>query len=459
MRLARDLARDLHAEYKSDPAFSPYPEQVDSFETDLGAVADAIRLTRTQDELVRALGLDDEGLWPPADQLVGHFCAYRVLARLAREDIFAEAITFNYDSGFEAGLHEEGFLFGPTTMRGRRWDDHATVIADATTNSELQQRGAFVLVKAHGSAARYRHAKRVGYPAKPEDAIILRWTQLLDWRRDVWARDVVSERARRHVLLLLGFSGQDPVIHIGLTRVLEDVYSGRPAGDPRVIVIGWEPDTLTLRLLRKAGRGGHPLDPAKVDHVSTQKVTTTAIALVLLTESLGIRLQGILQRYGVRLSTGLESRMATLVLAGPAMLRWSFLLRRSTPWQDYAQRINLEQAAGRGYVPLMADPHATAIALRTRSDLRAALGLPSEETTREAAADHGFIVRLGHGAAYLPTGLPFADLKRAAAHGGELEQARRTLAYPGRLECILVADGTGGRRGVSLHTGAEVAVP
>jgi hypothetical protein len=459
MRLARDLASDLHDEYLADPAFAPFPERADEFRHDLGAVADAMGLVRTQDEVVEALGLHDETLWPPAAGLAGHFCAYRVLARLAREDVFAEAVTFNYDAGFEAGLHDEGFLFGPTTMRGRQWSDHATVVADAVTNAELQKRGAFVLLKVHGSADRYRHAKSVGEPPDPEEAIILRWTQLLDWRRDLWARDVLSERARRHVLLLIGFSGQDPVIHIGLTRVLEDVYEKGVLGEPRVIVIGWEPDTVTLRLLRKVGRGGQPLPPGTTDYISTQGTTTTAVVLVLLTELLALRLQPILARYGINLGDDIGPRLAAVAIAAPSMLRWSFLLRRPAPWQDYAQRINLEQAAGRGYVPLLADPHATAVALRTRRGIRENLGLTDPETPYEAAENAGFIVQPGGGAAFMPTGLRFIDLERAATRGAELEQARSLLPWPGGLDCVLVAEHARGRRGLSVQTGREVPVP
>lgn len=460
MRLARDLAADLHDEYTSAPAmFAPYPEGVESFRTDLGAVADAIGLTQTQRQLVETLGLDQEALWPSRGGLTGHFCAYRPLSRLAREGIFTEAITFNYDCGFEAGLDDEGFLFGPSTMRGRRWHDHATTIADAGTNAELQPRGAFVLYKVHGCTARYREVRGLGSPPFPEDAIILRWTQLLDWRRDYWARDVLSERARRHVLLLLGFSGQDPVIHIGLTRVLEEIYASGAPGAPRVIVVGWEPDTLSLRLLRRAGRGGRALSATDVDFISTQGHTTTAFAMVLLTEMLAIRLRHLLTRSGVVLGRGVDTRIASLALAAPAMLRWSFLLRRPLPWQDYAQRINLVQAAGRGYVPLTADPYATVAALAARQTIRSQIGLTIPESTREALANNGFVVQRGGGEAFMPTGLSFAELRNAARHGGELENARRTLAYPSALECVLVGHDGGRRRGISLHTGAEVRVP
>ena len=455
VRLARDLANDLHGDYMADPTYDPRPSNANALADDLGAVADAIGLVRSQKEVVEALGIHDPGLWPPAQQLRDHFCAYRILARLAREDLFAEAITFNYDSAFEAALQDEGFLFSPTTLRGRQWNDHATVVADAAMNATLQRRGAFVLNKVHGSAQRYREAVRSGL-SNPEDAMIIRWSQLLDWRRDQWARDILSDRARRHVLLLLGFSGQDPVIHIALTRILEDVYAQGPRGDARVIVIGHHPDTLTLRMLVRSGTGA-TASPGRITHVSTEPASTTAITLVLLTELLAVRLERASR--GFRAPVDLEARLTSLTLAGPTMLRWSFLLRRPTPWTDYAQRINLEQAAERGYVPLMADPRATVAALTTRARIRSLLGHRAPETSREALAANGFIVAPAKGRAYLPVGLPHSDLLHASRNGGELEQARRLLPYPGALDSVLVGEGTASPRGVSINTGAEVPVP
>jgi hypothetical protein len=60
--------------------------------------------------VVEALGLPDPALWPSADDIDPHFCSYRVLARLAREGVFEQAVTLNYDCAYEAGLKGEGFL-------------------------------------------------------------------------------------------------------------------------------------------------------------------------------------------------------------------------------------------------------------------------------------------------------------------------------------------------------------
>jgi hypothetical protein len=99
----------------------------------------------------------------------------------------------------------------------------------------------------------------------------------------------------------------------------------------------------------------------------------------------------------------------------------------------------------------------TARALRTRADLRGALGLPPPESSATALADHGFVV---HGAfAYLPTGRGFDEVAAACRPGGRIDHARAVLPHPGHLDCILVCDDAGGRRGVNMDTGAEVPVP
>lgn len=458
-RLARDVAADMHAEYMADPSYTPRPSNHGDFTNDLGAVADAVHMVHGQRSVVTALGLHDRTLWPDAVDFEEHFCLYRVLARLARESLFEEALSFNYDCGFEAGLAHEGFMFSPTTMPGRQWNDHVTVITDAERNSRLEKRGAFSLIKAHGCASRYREALFSGTPSDPEESIIIRWTQLLDWRRDSWARDLLADRARRHVLVLFGFSGQDPVIHIALTRILEDVYAAAQPGRPRIVIAGRYPDTLTLRLLAHAGLADQPATPGDLTHISTESSSSTAVGLLLLTELLALRLGSIFAHHGTPLPTSVEGRLAALAVAAPSMLRWSFLLRKPEPWLDYTQRINLAQAARQGYVPLMADPHATSRALRTRGRVRAMLGLHADETTTEALADDGFVAAPALGRAYLPVGLSHEVVRRSVGPGGELEQARMALRWPSDLDCVLVTEDAAGPRGISIGSGKEVPVP
>jgi hypothetical protein len=453
--LARDVAKALFDAYTRG-AQTP-PSDADGLQEDLGAVADLIGLAGGQKDIVDALGLADERQWPAGDGFTEHFCVYRVFARLAREGVFQEALTFNYDCAFEAALRHEGFLFGGTTVRGETWRDHVTVVADAATNASLWPRGAFVLFKVHGSAERYR--ERLGRPGeRPQDAIVIRRTQLLDWRRDLWARDVLSERARRHVLLLVGFSGQDPVIHVGLTRVLEEVYEAVPGDEPRVVVLDRNPDALMLKLLIKAGRGGRPADAESeaVTQFSTEGATTTGAALVLLAELLALRLESALRFKRVTLPDEAGARLAALIIAAPTMLQWTFLLSAGSADREWFQRANAEQAAEHAYIPLTGDPFATAELLHARRTLRERFGLNPSETAAEALDGHGFVVKPGAGRAFLPVRLSGDELNAAARRLRRLELTRLRLRRPRRLDCVLVP--TIGKP-ISIETGQEVELP
>jgi hypothetical protein len=453
MRLAVEIGGDLYDAYMADSSFAPHAANLPR---DLGEVADAIWSQRDQKAVVRAVGLDDPALWPTADALDEHFCAYCVMARLAREGIVKEAIGFNYDCGAEAGLRAQGFLDTAGTTHGGEWKDHATIIPDATTNSALAHGGAFRLFKAHGCAARYRELA-VSDEALAADTIVIRKGQLTNWRTDAWIRDVFRERSRNHVLLFIGFSGQDPVIHGEVGAVLQDVYSTLPPdGTPRVVVLDYEPDTATLRSLVKIGLGEQPAANGTVTQISTQTATTTAATLLLLAESLALRLDLTLTQHGVGLPTDVDARLAALTVSAPIMLRWSYLLRAPVQNQ-FIQRINLEQAAEHGYVPLTADPHTTARALSARMALRQRLGEIAPEPTTQALDNHGFLVQ--GACAYLPVGLGHDELVAGCRPGSEIEQARRALGHPRHLECVLVSDAGTSLRGVSVDTGKEVPLP
>ncbi len=203
-------------------------------------------------------------------------------------------------------------------------------------------------------------------------------TQLLDWRGD-WSQEIMTERARRHVLLLLGFSGQDPVIHIALTRVFEDVYANGGSGRPRVVVVGHEPDTVTLRLLVKAGLGGQPADLGMITHVTSETSSTTAVALILLAELLALRLRPVLGPGQTTLPGALESRLAALVVAAPTMLRWSFLLRRPRPWRDYIRELTWNKRRSEGTFPSWRIQMPQRRLLRTRLAMRLAVGFRAKK--------------------------------------------------------------------------------
>jgi hypothetical protein len=151
MRLATQIGVDLYNDYRADTSFAPH---VAGLSPNLGEVADAIFDGAGQPAVVRAVGLHDPALWPGTDDVGEHFCAYRALARLAREDLADEAITFNYDCGHEAGLKAEGFLRSARTELGKEWLDHATVIADAATHAQLRRPGAYTLFNSDRTGAR-----------------------------------------------------------------------------------------------------------------------------------------------------------------------------------------------------------------------------------------------------------------------------------------------------------------
>jgi hypothetical protein len=455
MKVASEVAKEMYEAYEKTHRFRNRASDMKGDRLkDLGAVADSIYLEKDHQAVVDALGLGDPDCWPDMDGLPEHFCAYRVFARLVREGLFDEALSFNYDCGFERGLKDEGFLFSPGA-RGRHWRDHATVVTDAETNADILRRGAFTLSKAHGCAERYR--KRVNDPNRskddrPDESIIVRWGQLLDWRSDRWARDLLADRARRNVLLLVGFSGQDAVIHVTLTRILQEVYRGaRNTSDPRLVVIDRSPDKLTLKMLAREGYPNGKPPKGIVTKVSTEDTSMTAVLLVLLAELLAKRLAPTLTS-----ATDPEVKLAELTVALPTMLRWSFLLRQREQIPAGMQRMNFEQAAATGYVPLTADPKLTARALQARRSLREALGLGANETLDEALALDGLVFDRSAGKAYIPTGLSADDLRDLTV--GQIARARARLDPSRHLEAILVAGNGAGLLGRVLRTGAEVTI-
>jgi hypothetical protein len=459
MRLTSQLGQDLLSDWEADPTYQPRPSDLTP---DLGRVADAIYLGRgnSQQAVLDAIGIPDRSQWPAADELDDHFCAYRILARLGREGLLDHAASLNYDCGGEAGMKAEGFSVNAGTVAGRSWNDHATVVADASSHDSPTRPGNFVLVKAHGCAEHYREKIARAPECGAENEIIIRYAQLLNWREDLWARDFLRLKARNHVLLLVGFSGQDPVIYSEIDQVLDDVYRNTtPTGIPRVVVIDHQPNTSELLGLISTGLGGENLGPSAVASIATTNGTTTAAMMVLLAEMLVLALAEPLAAVGVSVPSAVDERLAMLVLAAPVMLRWSYLLREAEPEQAYIQRINLQRAAERGYVPLRANTATTARAIASRIEVRSALGMSDPEDTSEVLAAGGWIVSSAQGTAWLPVGVGHEQLLAAAGPSGTLDHARRVLARPAGLECVLVSDGPTGRQGISLDTGKEVVVP
>ena len=456
VRLATALGEDLYNDYVSDPAYAGQPRG--EVAHDLSDVAQAILNAAGQVAVVKAIGLDDPLLWPEAQNVPEHFCLYRVLSRLAREEFFKEVIGFNYDCANEAGLEREGYQQSPKTTAGLKFADHATVIADSETMYELQRDGALTYYKAHGCAHRFRELALTDEERAAKTIIICK-SQLTHWRNDAWMRERLRDRARDHVLMLIGFAAQDGAVHAELQGVLNEVYSELPAtGQPRLVVIDWRPNTPVLVGLIKSGLGEQAAPDGVITkiNVSAGNSSTTATALILLAETLRLRLEPHLEAQGYTLPDDLDPQLAALTITAPLMMRWTYLLRGPSKDQ-YFQKINLEQAAHGGYVPLMADPPETALSLDTRVKLRDALGKATAESTRETLEDHGFLTHAGF--AYLPVALTLEELLAACRPGGLIGRARVTLGSPVHLERVLVTQHDGGLRAVHIDTGTEVAVP
>lgn len=460
--LASDVSEEMFKRLAATHGTSSLTDLADS-KDDMGLVADALFIKGGQESVIDALGLSEESSWPELDGYPEHFCTYRVLARLAREGYLSEAISLNYDCGFERGLDDEGFHFEPWTLHGREWLDHATVVTGASTHFQLDKRGEMVLTKAHGCASAYRR-EISAEPNEEEvdrirEGVIVRRGQLLDWRDDFWARDLFADRARRHVILLLGMSGQDPVIQIALTRVLEEVYERlgeqpNPCTQPRVVVVDRKPDTVALAGLAHIGCGRQPAGSQAVTKLQVPKdASMTAVLLALAAEMLAHRLES---EGSLSLPSDREKKLVALMVAVPASLRWAFHLERRTRGAEFYQRASLERAKEKGYVPLGAAPMRAAESLRVREALRQRLEMKAAETLDEAVDGKGFVVSPRHGKAYLPLGVSRAEL--GAIPKADLAQPWKTFPTPAELDLVLVAaDGTD-LIGRSVQTGRGVVI-
>lgn len=458
--LARDISKAMYGQYKSRFGATVPPSDLAALDTDMGVVADALFTAGKQKGVIDALGLADRAKWPDKDSLSNHFCSYRVLARLAREGFFSEAITLNYDCAFERGLDDEGFLLSPKRGPTGAWLNQATVVPDGAAHVKLEKRGEMVVTKAHGCAATYRREME-GTPIgdarnQVEESIIVRRGQLLDWRTDLWARDLFADRARRHVILMLGISGQDPVIHIALTRVLEEVYRhlggpGETCPEPRVVVIDRYPDTVALRTLIHQGCGGVAPDPGVVTHLEVPDGSSmTAVLTALAAQMLVRRLE---REGGPRLPQDPTLRIIALMVAAPASLRWAFRLERRSRGTEFYQRAILEQVGEKGYVPLSVGANRAIESLRVRGLVRAWLNL-GDESIAEAVKGHGFVAPWRGGRAYLPLGVSVKEL--AAIPVAVAAEVARRFASPAGLDPVLVAADGSKLIGLSIRKGVMV---
>src|SRR5215203_1973850 len=459
--LASKISEAMYERYEAPSGGAP-PSDLAKKRADMGVVADALFNAGGQEAVVDALGLSDTTRWPDKGGLSDHFCSYRVLARLAREGFFSEAVTLNYDCAFERGLYDEGFLFSPRRGPVGAWLNQATVVPDGAAHVKLERRGEMVLTKAHGCAATYRHAMEEAPPKDAQDAIeeaiIIRRGQLLDWRTDLWARDLFADRARRHVILMLGISGQDPVIHIALTRVLEEVYRQlgveNPCAEPRVVAIDRYPDTVALETLIHQGCGKVRPGPDIVTRLEVPEGSSmTAVMTALATQMLARRLE---REGGPRLPQDPTRRIVCLMVAAPASLRWAFRLERRSRGFEFHQRALLEKVGEKGYVPLSVGAGRAIESLRVRQLLRERLNL-GDETVEEAVRGHGFVAPWKEGRAFLPLGVTKPELEAIPTNA--LKEVARSFAVPENLDHVVVAADGIKLIGRSVQRGNTVKVP
>jgi hypothetical protein len=472
MDTAAPVARRMYDWYDREIGTSSAPSDLEADTGDLGLVADAVYAAGDQAKVIEALGLASPTAWPDADGLSEHFCSYRVLARMAREGLIAEAITLNYDCCFERGLKDEGFQFEPWELRGKAWLDHATVVSDGAGHVQLDPRGQLVLTKAHGCATAFRRvlgeiedASTVdealkGKMRKAEDAIVIRRGQLLDWRTDLWARDLFTDRARRHVILMLGVAGEDPVIHVALTRVLDEVYQHlggvnfELCSDPRVIAIDRSPNTVALTTLIHEGCGRRKADKDVVTGIEVPgDRSMTAVLTAVAVEMLALRLR---REAGVSFPASPLAGVTSLMITAPASLRWTYFLERRRTGDGLYQRVNLEIAGEKGYVPLSLDSSRVAASMRLRERLRRRMGVEPVERVDEALSNFGFVAIPKSGRAFMPLGLTADELR--AIPDADLTAATTCFKTP-ELEPVLVAGTKNDTIGRAVETGKVVALP
>jgi hypothetical protein len=455
MRVAGGIGEDLLGIYAADQECAPH---LNGLGHDLGRIADAIYdCKKSQQAVLEAVGMPDKSLWPSTTEIDPHCCALQVLARAVREhEGLRQAFSFNYDCCGEAALTFEGFRSSRGTMAGRSWLDHAHIICSKEMFQDTRARDGFEFVKAHGCAEHYREAYAADPGSGVEEEIVIRAEQIQTWEKRFWARDGLRTGIHTCILLLVGFSGQDPATVRELKAVLEDVYekSAGP-GRPRLVVIDHDPYTEALRELIDFGVGPDGREDGAVTEICTANSTTTAVLMVLLAEMIALKLEPSLTEYGLELPSDLDGRLGLLTVVGPAVARWSFSLEHPEPHRDYSQRVNA-QMKEHDYVPLTYVPDVTVRGLKARNGLRGALGLTEPEKAVDLCAARGFVVN--GNVAFLPIGVRFEDIQ-AAHRQGELKGARDVLPWPRDLESILVCEQDGVRRGVSLATGQEVPVP
>lgn len=461
VRLAGDLADGLWAAIDDGSiAMLSLPSDAAKLraDRDLGAVADVIHLEHPPETTIEALGFADRKVWPGPLDVVGlhdtspHECAYRVLARMARERLIGESVTFNYDCHFEGSLLREGFQFRTPGGSHASWPDRFDVVADKESHTSLEARGDFVLQKVHGCAETWR-ARRAANLREASEAIVIRWSQLLDWRHDFWARDLFRDRARRHILLLIGFGGEDAVIHSALAEVMREVTVIRPGPTSRVRVLDRHPEKLRLRMLVEAGGGTSTVRSIPVGNGNP---VLAQVLLLLLSELVRLKLQSYATSAGetLRLPASRRSQILRITASGPAMMRWTYGIALAARGGVTGVLATMDERGDEYYAPLTTEPSRALRAFETREELAAMLGVDpdGEDSLPDGAIRRSVDVR-----AWVPLGLLEHELDSLEQADVLAQVAERLVEIPD-LKYAVVAKTPDGLRARSVDTGHEVDI-
>jgi len=157
--------------------------------------------------------------------------AHRYLAYLAREGLFTEIITTNYDCCIEKAFLNS---FGPDMA-----DEGAKALVTITNLAQYRKSGGksftssgprrpiLHIFKINGCAREYKkHHKSSGNESSPNSTIsariILTEKQLQSFRNEQWAKELFKDRARSHCLVFSGFGSEEPQIrHTAMNLVQE----------------------------------------------------------------------------------------------------------------------------------------------------------------------------------------------------------------------------------------------
>lgn len=460
---AGELARRLHAGVEGGAIqLSPRPDGFGQMKKDLGNIAEAICLQNKPSVVLDALGFDKSDEWPGAADIEPHACPYRVLARMAREQLIEETLTFNYDCHNEAACAAEGFLLRNHMLSSQLWPSRYGVVSTPADNASVDRRADFTVIKAHGCVESWRIERPSWTPSSgrpdPSDRIVIRRSQLLDWREDFWVRDLVAERARRHILMLIGCSAQDPVIQISLKRLMDEVRKVDPKGPARIRVLDIKPNTLALRSVMKASGVG----PTRSDRRHAEIIVPGKNAdhqlggmlTALLTELMAGSLMDFSVPWATMFPAEIGPRTTLLAQTAPTMVRWSWWLLGKSRLGAMGLAVDLQHRRDNCYVPLLADPIVTLRATAARRRLLARLGRDLEAHPAEVRRS-GFVVNDARAAAAIPLGLSRDDL---LAGRSQLARATRELETPGlELYAALAGDEADQLHFYSLPHGKEVA--